>query len=130
MFNDIRRRSDGLVLPEVVAELTLEQVAELSNGCGTRKIRVPQKILGVNFEPACNGHDCCYVFGEDDEDKRIADRLFLYNLLVLVDSHCKTNGIVDVADRVACREAAFDYYKAVADWGRWAFYAHKDGAGK
>ena len=127
IFDEIRRRPDGLVLPKVVANLTPAQVADLSNGCGTRKIRVPQKILGVNFEDACNGHDCCYSFGEDEEDKRISDRLFLYNLLVLVDEHCKRNGIVDRAERVACREAAFEYYKAVADWGKWAFYAHKDG---
>jgi hypothetical protein len=54
----------------------------------------------------------------------------LFNLLVLVDEHCAKTGIVDRAERVACRGAAVDYYMAVSDWGRTAFYAGKKEASK
>jgi hypothetical protein len=119
-----------MILPKVVADLTAEQLADISNGCGPESMKVkliPDSIAGVDFNPACCGHDGCYAFGTDDEDKRIADRLLLYNLLVSVDNHCKANGIVDRAERVAARRAAYTYYDAVADWGRIAFYAHKGG---
>jgi hypothetical protein len=127
-FLDIRRRQDGLILPKVVCDLSAEQLADISNGCGPESMKVklvPDKILGVNFRDACNGHDGCYHFGEDEEDKRVSDRLFLCNLLAAVDSHCKTSGILDGMEKTACREAAFEYYRAVADWGDSAFWAGK-----
>ncbi len=127
-FLDIRRRSDGLILPEVVCDLTAEQLADISNGCGPESMKVkliPDRILGADFGDACNGHDGCYQFGEDEEDKRVADRLFLCNLLLAVDKHCAARGILDEVERLACREAAFEYYGAVADWGDTAFWEHK-----
>jgi len=128
IFRQVVKTPSGMILPKVVADLTPEQLADISNGCGPASEMVklvPDKILGVNFNAACCGHDGCYGFGEDDEDKRVADRLFLYNLLAAVDGHCKARGIIDRAQRVACRDAAWEYYKAVADWGRSAFYAGK-----
>jgi hypothetical protein len=128
IFKEVVQRTDGLVLPKAVCDLTPEQIADISNGCGPASMRmklIPDAILRVDFRNACNGHDCCYHFGVDEEDKRISDRLFLYNLLFAVDAHCTVNGIVDKLRRVACRSAAFDYYKAVADWGDSAFYAGK-----
>jgi hypothetical protein len=128
IFKDVRRRPDGMVLPKVVCDLSAEQIADISNGCGPASMKtklVPDAILGVDFRGACNGHDCCYHFGVDEEDKRISDRLFLFNLLLAVDGHCAANGIGDKLERAACRSAAFDYYKAVADWGDSAFYAGK-----
>ncbi len=116
-------------MPNVIASLLPEQLADLSNGCGPASMKVkliPDSILGVDFFPACSGHDACYAFGEDEDDKRLADRIFLFNLLAAVDEHCIENGIVDRVQRVACREAAFAYYKAVADWGKSAFWAGKE----
>lgn len=128
IFDVMARRADGLVLPKVVADLTPEQLADISNGCGPagQKMKlVPDEILGVDFKDACNGHDGCYAFGVDEEDKREADRCFLHNLLHAVDEHCKANGILDHLERIACRKAAFAYYLAVASWGDGAFYAGK-----
>jgi hypothetical protein len=127
-FQDIRRRQDGLILPKVVCDLSAEQLADISNGCGPESMKVkliPDRILGVNFRDACNGHDACYSFGEDEEDKRESDRLFLCNLLYAVDRHCVASGVLDEVERTACREAAFEYYRAVADWGDSAFWAQK-----
>lgn len=129
IFKVVLRTPNGLILPKAVADLTHEQLADISNGCGPASMKVkliPDEILGVDFKGACNGHDGCYHFGVDEEDKRVSDRLFLYNLLVAVDGHCAANGIIDRVQRVACRSAAFDYYKAVSDWGKAAFYAHKE----
>ena len=46
-----------------------------------------------------------------------------------VDEHCEKNGILEDVERGACREAAFTYYRAVADWGNAAFWADKPRAG-
>ena len=130
VFGEIIHCNDGLLRPHVLAILTPEQAADLTNGCGPASMKtklIPDEILGINFFPSCAIHDACYHFGEDEDDKRLSDRLFLFNLLVLVDQHCLTNGIIDRAQRVAVRSAAFEYYKAVSDWGRSAFYAGKDG---
>lgn len=129
VFAEVVRVATGMILPRIVVELTAAQLADISNGCGPASMKtklIPDSIAGVNFFPACCGHDACYNFGVDEEDKRIADRLFLYNLLVCVDIHCAANGMIDRLQRVAARSAAFDYYKAVSDWGREAFYAGKN----
>lgn len=128
IFKEILRRKDGLVLPKAVCNLTPGQIAEISNGCGPESMKIkliPDAIMGVDFRNACNGHDCCYHFGEDEEDKRTSDRLFLYNLLLAIDDHYAANGIDDKLLRVVSGSAAFDYYKAVSDWGDTAFYAGK-----
>ena len=128
VFKEIVKTPNGMVLPRIVAELTPSQLADISNGCGpaSEKVKlVPDRIAGVDFYAACCGHDGCYSFGIDEEDKREADRCFLYNLLHAVDEHCAANGIVLRAERVAARRAAFDYYDAVADFGDSAFYAGK-----
>jgi hypothetical protein len=131
IFSEVVKKPSGMIVPRIVADLTPAQLADICNGCGPESMKVkliPDSILGVNFRPACDAHDACYHFGQDEWDKRIADRLFLGNLLVAIDAHCAANGILDKVQRVACRSAAFDYYKAVADWGDAAFWAHKGGA--
>jgi hypothetical protein len=70
-------------------------------------------------------HDLCYHFGSDEWDKRYADRLLLLNLLIAVDDHCMSDGIINRTERVILREAAFIYYRAVSDWGKGAFYSNK-----
>jgi hypothetical protein len=130
VFGEIVQGKDGLIMPKVVADLTDAQRTDLTNGCGPQSMKVkliPDSIDGVDFFSACEIHDCCYHFGANDVDKRIADRCFLYNLLVLVDAHCAAAGVVDRVRRVAVRSVAFSYYKAVADWGQAAFFAHKGG---
>ena len=129
VFAEIVNTPGGMMLPRIVAELSSEQLKNISNGCGPESMKrklVPDSILGVDFYPACCGHDACYHFGETEKHKRIADRCFLYNLLLAVDEHCVLNGIIEHVQRVACRSAAFEYYKFVASWGDDAFWAHKN----
>jgi len=129
IFAEVIVTTSGRIVPKIVFDLTPEQLAEISNGCGPASEKtklVPDEILGVNFRDACNAHDACYEFGVDEADKRLSDRLFLFNLLVAVDAHCAANGVLEQVQRVACRSAAFDYYKAVAGWGDAAFYAGKE----
>ena len=128
IFSEVVICNDGLMRPAVVAALTPTQAADLTNGCGPQSMKIkliPDTVMGIDFFPACAVHDQCYSFGEDEDDKRLSDRIFLFNLLVLIDKHCAAKGIIDKVQRVAARSAAFDYFKAVSDWGRAAFYAHK-----
>jgi hypothetical protein len=129
IFDEIIKLPSGMVLPKVVADLTPEQLADISNGCGPASVKmklIPDSILGVNFRDACNVHDACYHFGEDESDKQFADELFLLNLVALINKHCPGSGLLDHGQRVACRSAAFDYYVAVAEFGDSAFWADKD----
>lgn len=128
IFAEVIKTPSGMILPRIVADLTPERLKDISNGCGPESIKtklIPDSILGVSFYDACCGHDACYSFGEDETNKRIADRCFLYNLLVAVDAHCTAAGIIEHARRFACRSAAFNYYVAVAELGDTAFWAHK-----
>lgn len=127
IFYDVYMR-DGLIVPGILAGLSDEKLAGIVNGCGpgSQKVDlVPDSILGIDFFPACLIHDAMYHFGVDREDKGQADRMFLFNLITLVDKHCKRDGILNRMQRVACREAAFIYYKAVANWGLTAFWSGK-----
>ena len=124
-LKDITLGSDGHLAPAVYWLLSAKDVAKISNGCGPGNWKldlVPDKILGVDLTNACDKHDVCYYYGVTEEDKRLSDRLLLYNCLYDVDRYCEANRIIVRLQRVACREAVFSYYKAVSDLGHSAFY--------
>lgn len=124
-YGEILRGSDGLLAPACFWSATSDWISDHSNGCGPASAKIdliPDKIMGIDFTPACIIHDICYSIGLDEEDKRLADRLFLFNLLTLVDAH---SGALARFERIAQREAAFTYYKAVSDWGKKAFSGQK-----
>jgi hypothetical protein len=129
-FEDIHIESSSYLAPRSQYWALPEEMRRLlSNGCGPNSIKidlVPDSLLGADFSIACEIHDVMYHFGLGEQDKKIADRTFLFNLLTVVDQHCIEVGILDRLERVALREAAFTYYKAVADWGRKAFWNGKD----
>ena len=110
----------GHIAPSRYWMLTDEEIKEKSNGCGPGSWKldlVPDKILGVDFTESCNIHDICFLYSKDAEDRRLSNRIFLYNLLVDVDTYCNDNCFFDILERIACREACFIYYKAVSDFG-------------
>jgi len=113
---------------ELYWNLQEEQRKTLSNGCGPGNWKidlVPDSLMGCDFSISCDIHDIMYHYGIDEEDKRISDRTFLFNLLFDVDNHCKTNNILDRTERILLREAAFTYYRAVSDAGHSAFWEGK-----
>lgn len=129
LWDRVVMRPLGYAVPEIVGNLTPEQFADISNGCGPASAKVdlvPDGFAGVRFTEVCNDHDAAYHFGADEDDKRKADRMLLDGLLAAVDARYPEDGIEQTALRYACRKVAFEYYLAVAGWGHDAFWAGKD----
>jgi hypothetical protein len=130
VFNDLRLGDTGYLAPSSCYwALPEKDRACFVNGCGPQSAKldlVPDELLGVDLGPACDIHDVCYHFGSDEADKRLADLVFLFNLLFSVNLHCCEEGIVDRMKRVFLRSMAFNYYRAVSDWGSHAFWDGKD----
>jgi hypothetical protein len=128
IFDDVVRINGKLAPYECYWDLPNEEVDKLSNGCGPGDWKidlVPDSLLGCDFTESCNIHDVMYHFGKDNVDKQLADRVFLYNILYDVDCHCSNSGILNRIERVALRESAFSYYRAVSDLGNNSFWKDK-----
>lgn len=77
-----------LYAPAGYWELTSDQRA-CYNGCGTSGWKgavVPETMWGLNVTRACNIHDHMYKFGRSELDRQEADRVFLNNLLRIIDA--------------------------------------------
>ena len=113
-----------LFAPEAYWKLTPEQKARIVNGCGPGRFGsklVPDRLWGLSILAACEIHDYMYAVGETIEDKDEADRVFLNNMLRLID---KAGGRWII--KAMRRHAAVKYYRAVADFGGIAFWAGKN----
>jgi len=107
------------VLPEVRALVT--------NGCGTsgwKGALVPDTIYFLSIKAACNIHDWMYTVGRTLADKKEADRVFLNNMLRIVE-HAGGWQILKTARRTRARE----YYQAVRLFGGPAFWDGKNNEG-
>lgn len=96
--------------------------SRISNGCGPGGWKVdlvPDSIWGLGVRAACDIHDWCYYWGESSRDKEFADRLFLNNLLSIIDANSTW------VMRIVRRHRAFKYYEAVATLGNPAFWSGK-----
>ncbi|MGZ5009199.1 MAG: hypothetical protein ACXV8W_14940 [Methylobacter sp.] len=104
-------------------DLTPEQKAQICNGAGAandwRSAFIPNKILGLDCTEVFNIHDYAYHVGRTDADKDRADMNMLINLLRLI------KGKGNRWARWWANSIAIDYYYAVAEFGRDAFYAGK-----
>lgn len=59
------------------------------NGCGTSGWKgavVPETMWGLNVTRACNIHDHMYKYGMSEEDRAEADRVFLNNLMRIINA--------------------------------------------
>lgn len=105
-----------LQAPEEYWQLSPVALAELTNGCGPsgwRGMLIPDNLLGRDISIPCRIHDYRYVVGGDEDDRKIADREFNYNMLEEIE---------DVEDDFtlteARRELALRYYSAVRNHGK------------
>jgi hypothetical protein len=92
-------------------------------GCGPGKFgdyAVPDTMLGLNVKSSCAIHDVCYALGKTDEDKVIADILFLMNALAIINA--KSWPVI----REARSYRAMTYYLAVSEGGESAFWKGKE----
>ncbi|MBU0665364.1 MAG: hypothetical protein KJ990_12585 [Proteobacteria bacterium] len=113
-----------LFAPELYWSLTPEIRTEICNGCGLALAKfdfVPNHIYGLCISDACNIHDYMYHVGETLADKEEADRVFLNNMLRLIEAG--TGWL-----KIFRRRRALKYYEAVTAFGGPAFWSGKNAA--
>lgn len=116
-----------LFAPKEYWNLTQADRQDLCNGCGTKGLcgfLVPDSIHGLRITPACNIHDFMYSIGETIEDKHEADRVFLNNLLRLVEAGTSWTWLKKLR-AIRCHE----YFLAVDKFGGPAFWNGKNEPG-
>jgi hypothetical protein len=97
------------------------------NGCGPSgwlSIFIPNKFSGLDISKACNLHDWEYYKGLTWEDKLIADRNFLFNLITIINDDAKNVSTRKTHQRY---EKAIMYFRFVAMYGEFAFISGKIG---
>jgi hypothetical protein len=102
-------------------------ISSIINGCGTTDWKgelIPESLLGLSITPACNIHDWMYYYGETYQDKEEADRVFLNNMVRIINND---------SDNVFLKKArlaeAKVYYEAVKNFGGHAFWENKNQTG-
>jgi len=113
-----------LYAPPSYVTATPEVRAAAVNGCGTggwKGSLVPDTLWGLSVTAACNIHDWMYTAGGTLADKDEADRVFLNNMLRLVEAA----GGWAILKQLR-RNRAREYYEAVHIFGGPAFWAGKN----
>jgi hypothetical protein len=112
-----------LLLPKEFFAATEEERKEHAGGCGPGgwgDWLVPDTIIGVDIQPACEGHDWMYYWGISKEDKDIADLCLLWNgTWIIISRH----GLLDI---IRLRHM-MTYFQAVSTLGEKAFLNGKPG---
>ena len=97
---------------------------KICNGCGTKGLcgyLIPDTIWGLKITIVCDIHDFMYDVGKTLKDKEEADRVFLNNLLRLIDAETSLAVL-----KWLRRRRAKTYYDAVCLLGGPAFWAGKN----
>ena len=113
-----------LYAPESYWKLRPEIKEVIVNGCGAGSAMfdfVPDNIYGLDISEACNIHDYMYHEGKTLEDKLEADRVFLNNLIRIIDSGTSWKWL-----RRRRKKIAYLYYNAVSKWGGPAYWENKN----
>ncbi|MBE0598331.1 MAG: hypothetical protein IH614_13770 [Desulfuromonadales bacterium] len=126
MLTRIQAGDAVLYAPAAYVAAPAEVRSLVVNGCGPRgwlRDLVPDTLYGLDVAAACNIHDWMYVAGATIEEKREADRVFLNNLLRLVNA---AGGFWLL--RQLRRRRARTYYEAVEHFGGPFFWDGKNPA--
>jgi len=113
-----------LYAPSSFTHATAALRAAVVNGCGPdgwKSDLIPDTIYGLDVTVACNIHDWMYYEGESNQEKDLADRVLLNNLLRMIAA---AQGPALL--RKLRRFRAHLYYKAVQRYGGPAFWADKN----
>ncbi len=106
----------NLLVPESFLNATEEEIDNKTGGCGPGEIGdwfVPDTMYGESVYLACRIHDWMYGEGETIEDKKAADRVFLWNMTVLIQESPKTGKTEDSYLDQARLRRVMTYYQAV-----------------
>ncbi len=115
-----------LFAPESYKNASDGEIELICNGCGSAQAKfdfVPDSVYGLKITPACNVHDWMYHVGLTHLDKEEADRVFLNNMLRLIEG--QTSFMSKVLKPLR-RRRALKYYEAVVAFGGPAYWHYKD----
>lgn len=114
---------DLLDIPEIFLRTPGQKINEICNGAGPKNWGwiIPDTMYGLSITAAANIHDVEYHFGKDIEDKDIADRRFMNNMLRLIQANTRWNWLKKLRFLRAKK-----YYAAVHIFGGPAFWAGKN----
>ena len=128
VFNDMEVfNPKKLWAPAAYTQATPKEIARVigRGGCGggdgIGDCLVPDKMWGLSVHPACMIHDWMYDCGVTIEDKNEADRVFLNNVLRIIDAANSWWWL-----RRLRRRRAATYYHAVRLFGGPAFWSGKE----
>jgi len=111
----IKEKYEGLLAPDEFWGMDAGTMAMLSGGCGPGQFGdrlVPDTLWRLSVRRCCQIHDIFYSLGRTMDDKKQADREFLFNMLVIVERESKSSVL-----RWLRSYRAMSYYRAVADAG-------------
>jgi len=112
-----------LYAPPEYINASVSKRQSICNGCGSSESKfdfVPDKIWGMPIKEACDIHDFMYHFAKPyNEEKNKCDRIFLHNLLRLVE--IKGGWL-----KRPRRQRAWFYFKMVQKFGGAAFWEGKN----
>lgn len=112
-----------LLLPELQNRLSEDEINQIAGGCGPNKLGdkfIPDKILGLCVTDACRVHDFMWFFAEDFDDKKLSDKVFHTNLLLIINQKSKYKQIKRMRNVIA-----LGYYLAVKYLGSIVFLEYK-----
>lgn len=124
MSNKSNRENLELYAPESYWAATPDELGQVVNGCGTSGWKgklVPETLYGLSVSESCNIHDWMYHHGKDINDKNVADRVFLNNMIRTIEDE----GGFCLLRKLRLRRARL-YYRAVENFGGPAFWANKN----
>lgn len=120
----MKKDAGKLYAPKNYWDSSLEIRRIVANGCGTsgwKGALVPETMWGLSVTPACDIHDWMYACGRTLADKDEADRVFLNNMLRIIEDAGSWWWVSALR-----RTRARDYYDAVHCFGGPAFWDGKN----
>ena len=118
-------RMGVLYAPASFLTASVDTLKGICNGCGAAGAKfdyIPDRIYGTDISAACHIHDYMYHTGRTLEDKDEADRVYLNNMVRLIerDSHKWYK------PTMLQRRRALKYYEAVSLFGGSAYWKGKN----
>lgn len=109
----------GIEAPVSYWQASRTKIARNCNGCGTEGwlgMLVPDTMWGLKITEACDVHDWMYGEGTTLTDKKLADHVFLDNLIAIINGAAKSGPYryfhwLLILPR---ERRAFKYYQAVS----------------
>ena len=101
-----------------------DELNAVTGGCGPGgkgDYLVPDTMYGLSVFRACQIHDYMYYVGKTAADKKEADRVFLNNMVRIINAETKWKWLRSLRKR-----RAYAYYKAVDLFGGGSFWDGKN----